>query len=34
MDYEAQELRDDKIRQDAELEADQAKEIKELDCDA
>ena len=33
MDYEAQELRNDKIRQDAELEAIQAKAIKELDCD-
>lgn len=33
MDYEAQELRDDKVRSDAQAEEDELKKIKELDCD-
>lgn len=33
MDYELQELKDDKIRSDAQDEEDELKKIKELDCD-
>ena len=33
MDYELQELRDDKARSDAQAQEDELKRIKELDCD-